>query len=70
MIKHLLIVVLITCNQFTQLYSFNVLKCDRIPDGTGTPKSPPDGRFKLFVNNDPGHIVPGETYTSKSLFYF
>lgn len=45
--------------------STNASKCDRIPDGTGSSKSPPDGRFRLRIINDPVRYIPGETYKSK-----
>lgn len=39
-------------------------KCDRTPEGSSASKSPPDGRFRLRILNDPIRYMPGETYNS------
>lgn len=41
------------------------LKCDRTPEGSSASKSPPDGRFKLRIANDPARYIPGDTYNSE-----
>lgn len=41
-------------------------KCDRVPEGTVASKSPPDGRFRLRITNDPQYYIPGESYNSNS----
>ena len=58
----ILIILLIA---IADLSSSNPSKCARIPDGTGSNKSPPDGRFRLRIINDPVRYIPGETYKSK-----
>lgn len=58
----ILIILLIA---IADLSSSNPSKCARIPDGTGSNKSPPDGRFRLRIINDPIRYIPGETYKSK-----
>lgn len=40
-------------------------KCDRSPEASSAGKSPPDGRFRLKIINDPVRYIPGETYTSE-----
>jgi hypothetical protein len=40
-------------------------KCDRIPESSSSPKSPPDGRFRLRIINEPNRYIPGEIYNSK-----
>lgn len=40
-------------------------KCDRTPEGSSAKKSPPDGRYKLKIQHDPQHFMPGETYNSE-----
>lgn len=40
-------------------------KCDRTPEGSSASKSPPDGRYRLKIFNDPIRYIPGETYNSK-----
>lgn len=40
-------------------------KCDRTPEGSSAGKSPPDGRYRLKIFNDPVRYIPGETYNSK-----
>lgn len=41
------------------------LKCDRTPEGSSASKSPPDGRFRLRIANDPVQYIPGESYNSE-----
>ncbi|CRL03830.1 CLUMA_CG016442, isoform A [Clunio marinus] len=38
------------------------LRCDRTPEASSAQKSPPDGRFRLMIANDPQRYLPGETY--------
>jgi len=40
-------------------------KCDRVPEGSPAKKLPPDGRFRLRIENDIIRYSPGENYTSK-----
>lgn len=46
----------------------DALKCDRQPEGTSAIRSPADGRFKLRILGEPDRYIPGENYTSKSIF--
>ena len=43
----------------------NTSKCDRTPEGSSAAKSPPDGRYRLRIYNDPVRYIPGETYNSE-----
>lgn len=43
----------------------SALKCDRTPEGSSANKSPPDGRYRLRIFNDPVRYIPGESYNSK-----
>lgn len=43
----------------------NASKCDRTPEGSSARKSPPDGRYRLRIHNDPVRYIPGETYNSE-----
>lgn len=56
---------LILCNCINLISSAS--KCDRMPEGTGVAKSPPDGRFRLRISTDPQYYIPGETYNSKMI---
>lgn len=40
-------------------------KCDRTPEGSSAAKSPPDGRYRLKIFNDPVRYIPGEVYNSE-----
>lgn len=40
-------------------------KCDRTPEGSSASKSPPDGRYRLRIFNDPVRYLPGEIYNSE-----
>lgn len=44
------------------------LKCDRVPEGTVTQKSPGDGRFRIRIEGNPEGYIAGEDYTSE-FFY-
>lgn len=48
-----------------ELVAASLAKCDRVPEGSSAKKSPPDGRFRLRIANDPARYVPGETYNSE-----
>lgn len=47
------------------LIHVNTSKCDRTPEGSSAAKSPPDGRYRLRIYNDPVRYIPGETYNSE-----
>lgn len=55
------IVFIVNCGLFPVIAS----KCDRTPEGSSAAKSPPDGRYKLRIFNDPVRYIPGETYNSE-----
>lgn len=59
--------ILILCNCINLITS--APKCDRVPEGTVAPRSPPDGRFRLRITNDPQYYIKGETYNSNSFIF-
>lgn len=40
------------------------LKCDRIPEGAGAPKSRTDGRYRIRIEGSTERYIPSETYSS------
>lgn len=64
MMKWLILIALIAMTNFSS--SLGMKACDRTPEGTGSSPSPPDGRFKLKIINEPIRYIPGETYKSKT----
>jgi hypothetical protein len=63
--RHAVIVLLLIAVELC-LSTANPAKCSRMPEGTSSNKSPPDGRFRLRIINDPIRFIPGESYNSKS----
>ncbi|KAG5677163.1 hypothetical protein PVAND_006944 [Polypedilum vanderplanki] len=57
--KHAVILLLLITIKFSLA---NISKCNRMPEGTSAAKSPPDGRFRLRIINDPIRFIPGESY--------